>query len=99
MLSIVPTAAVAAEMEGSAKLNAPWTDRTGNARRTLAGFVKQTDADTLLIGIAGHMPYSPMLELYYNGRFAILVPTVDMYAPAIMNAVVSAALAFGGANG
>ncbi len=91
-------AAVAAEMETSAKQNAPWTDRTGNARRTLAGFVRQTGEDTLLIGIAGHMSYSPKLELYYNGRYAILLPTVDLYAPRIMEAVVSAALSMGGAG-
>lgn len=93
------TAAVAAEMEAYAKQNAPWTDRTGNARRTLAGFVKQHGEDTLLIGLAGHMPYSPVLELYYGGRYSIILPTVDSYAPRIMEAVVNASLRMGGMGG
>lgn len=90
------TAAVAAEMETYAKQNAPWIDRTGNARRTLSGFVAQDGEDTLLVGIAGHMYYSPNLELHYGGRYAILAPTTDMYAPRIMDAVVRAALKMGG---
>ena len=88
----------AAEMEGYAKQNAPWTDRTGNARRTLDGFVAQADEDNILIGVAGHMPYSPKLELFYGGRYAILMPTVDTYIPVIMSKVVKAALLFGGGN-
>lgn len=89
------TAAVAAEMEAYAKQNAPWTDRTGNARRTLSGFVLQQDENTMLVGIAGHMYYSPDLEMRYGGRYAILGPTVDMYVPNIMRAVVSAAVRMG----
>lgn len=94
-LSFAVTSA-AAEMEGYAKQNAPWTDRTGNARRTMSGFIMQADEDTLLIGVAGHMSYSPNLELYYGGRYAILLPTVNTYIPMIMGKVVNAALNFGG---
>lgn len=87
---------VAREMEGYAKLNAPWTDRTGKARRTMAGFVQWDEGGDLLVGIAGHMPYSPDLELRYGGRYAILVPTVDSYAPTILERVASAVAAEGG---
>ena len=93
---VLGTAAVAEEMEAYAKQNAPWTDRTGNARRTLSGFVMQEDESTLLIGLAGHMPYSPQLELNYAGKYKIILPTVDSYAPKIMSAVVAAALQKGG---
>lgn len=66
----------AAQMEQSAKLNAPWTDRTGNARRTLAGF---TDAlpHQRYIGVCGNMPYSPSLEMLYGKKYAILYPVVQ----------------------
>lgn len=89
-------AAVAAEMEGYAKLNAPWTDRTGNARRTMTGFAQWSDSGDLVVGVAGHMDYSPKLELRHGRRYAILVPTVDAYAPTILDAVAQAALAQGG---
>ncbi|MBE6760232.1 MAG: hypothetical protein E7554_09155 [Ruminococcaceae bacterium] len=88
--------AVAEEMESVAKQNAPWTDRTGNARRTLAGFSKWDSTGSLVVGIAGHMHYSPRLELHYGGRYAILVPTVDSYAPIILAAVARAVTAQGG---
>lgn len=89
-------AAVAAEMEASAKQNAPWTDRTGRARSTMTGFTQWENEDTLLIGVSGHMSYSPLLELYYGERFAILMPTVEHYLPNIVQAVANAALALGG---
>ena len=89
-------ASVAADMEHYAKRNAPWTDRTGNARRTLTGFVVSEDEDTMLIGLAGMMHYSPKLELNYGGRYAIIVPTLDSYAPRLMDAVVQSALKLGG---
>lgn len=87
------THSVAEQMEAYAKQNAPWTDRTGNARRTLSGFV-DSDESNLYIGVAGHMPYSPLLELYYGGRFKIILPTVDAFAPTIMSAAISAAMSF-----
>ena len=91
-------AAVAQEMESYAKQNAPWTDRTGNARRTMTGFVQWDDNGDLVVGVAGHMPYSPKLELRHGKRYAILVPTVDAYAPTILDAVARAAIAQGGIN-
>ncbi len=89
-------ASVAGEMEDYAKCNAPWTDRTGNARRTMTGFSQFDKSGNLVVGIAGHMPYSPKLELRYGRRYAILVPTVDAYAPTILDAVARAAIAQGG---
>lgn len=91
----IGAAVVSEQMEAYAKQNAPWTDRTGNARRTLSGFVESDGAGSLLIGVAGHMPYSPKLELFYGGRYSILVPTVDAYVPIILSAAVSAAMSFG----
>lgn len=88
--------AAASEMEASAKQNAPWTDRTGNARRTLAGFAQWDSTGSLVVGIAGHMHYSPRPELHYGGRYAILAPTVDAYAPIILAAVARAVTAQGG---
>lgn len=51
------------KMEGYAKANAPWTDRTGNARQTMQGGFKWNDGDKCAAYISGNMEYSPYLEL------------------------------------
>lgn len=76
-------------MEQYAKQNAPWTDRTGNARRTLAGvntFGAEggEDETAYYIGVCGNMPYSPELELGHRQRYAILRPTVQEFAPGLL---------------
>lgn len=92
----------AKEMEGYAKVNAPWHDRTGNARRTLEGFCAD-EFDCVTIGICGNMVYSPRLELGFHGRYAILSPTLEFFSPVLIdmirNAVVAAAASSGGASG
>jgi len=82
-------AAVSGEMEQYAKQAAPWQDRTGNARRTLTGFC-QGEGDSIHIGLAGQMPYSPNLELGFGRRFAVLTPTAEAFAPVIMERLRSA---------
>lgn len=66
----------AERMENYAKKNAPWTDRTGNARRTLEGFT-DVDRHTRYIGVCGNMEYSPSLEMLYGKKYAILYPAVQ----------------------
>lgn len=66
----------AVEMQRYAKLTAPWTDRTGNARRTLTGaFVSETYG-MKEVYIVGRMEYSPKLELGFSGRYSVLLPTL-----------------------
>lgn len=78
---------LAQEAELSAKLLAPWQDRTGNARRTLDGwsYRDESDADTFYIGLSGHMEYSPVLELGHDGRYAIIVPVISELADRLKN--------------
>ena len=88
--------AVAAEMEATAKRDAPWTDRTGNARRTMTGFALWNDNHELLVGVAGHMPYSPELEIKHFRKYSILFPTVYAYINTILTVVMQAAMSEGG---
>lgn len=76
-------------MERYAKEHRPWTDRTGNARRTLEGRSERQGA-VYRIGIAGHMEYSPFLELSHGQRFAILYPTVNALSAEILRGTVAA---------
>lgn len=87
---------VAGQMETTAKRNAPWTDRTGNARRTMTGFAVWDENGGLLVGISGHMPYSPDLEEKHFRKYSILFPTVYSYVNTLMSVVVQAALSEGG---
>ena len=65
----------AARMEGEAKRNAGWTDRTGLARQTITGY-SGWQGKKLRMGVSGNMEYSAYLELGHEGRFAILWATV-----------------------
>lgn len=67
--------AAAAKLEAAAKQEAPWQDRTGLARQTIAGVCDWAGA-ALRIGIAGNMAYSPYLEFCNGGQNAVLWPTI-----------------------
>lgn len=88
--------AIAAAMEDEAKKNAPWTDRTGNARRTLTGFVLADEYDCVNIGLMGRMSYSPQLETGYGRRYAIILPTVERWTPHMMYMIRDAVARQGG---
>ena len=82
----------AARLELYAKQHAPWHDRTGNARRTLEGFCID-EIKTIVIGVCGNMPYSPNLELGFHGRYAVLLPTIEMNSIYMVDMVRSAVAA------
>ncbi|APM41419.1 hypothetical protein BS101_22060 (plasmid) [Clostridium kluyveri] len=51
------------KMESYAKNNAPWNNRTGNARQTIKGDFKWENESKCAAYVAGNMDYSPYLEL------------------------------------
>lgn len=69
-----------------AKVNAPWTDRTGNARAGLGGYVERDGNDFGLI-IFHRVNYGIYLETKYAGRDAIIIPTLDVFGPRVMSAL------------
>lgn len=74
----------AARMEGEAKRNARWTDRTGLARQTITGY-SGWQGKKLRMGVSGNMEYRAYLELGHEGRFAILWATVQANEQKIMD--------------
>jgi hypothetical protein len=66
------------------KTNAPWTDRTGNARQTLNSHAEHT-TEYHEIHLYGGMPYQIFLEVRWAGRFAIIGPAVKFQGLATMN--------------
>ena len=73
------------------KNNAPWTDRTANARNGLSA---QTEVgrNSVTIYLFHTVPYGPWLEVRWSGKFQIINPTVELFAPKLVELV--AKLAF-----
>lgn len=65
--------------ENYAKEYAPWTDRTANARQSLHAFVEELADDAVRLYLAHGMDYGVYLETKYQGRYAILWPTIQAH--------------------
>jgi len=66
-----------------AKSNAPWTDRTSNARNGLTARAGK-EGSTHYIVIAHQVPYGIYLETRWGGKYAILNETVQAMMPQVM---------------
>lgn len=66
-------------VESEAKENAPWQDRTGNARQGLAGLVEDISASVVALHLIHGMDYGVWLELKNSGRYAIILPTMEAH--------------------
>lgn len=62
--------------EGWMKENAPWTDRTGNARATLRTTTEHEAKVHHTIWLFGGVPYQVWLEVRFAGRYAIIGPAI-----------------------
>ena len=82
----------AVEAEQYAKANAPWTDRTGEARKTLKGYVIDEE-QAVGFGIAHRKEYGKQLETARDGKYAILKPTIENLRKGFLD---TARLIFGG---
>lgn len=75
----------AERVETHAKLNAPWADRTGQARNGLIANVYEEGGEVVL-ELAHTAEHGQWLELIQNGRFAIIMPTLEALGPEILRA-------------
>jgi hypothetical protein len=73
--------------------NRPWTDRTHQARSTLETTPEQVEADLVQLLLTHGVEHgwyleginpATMMEMMNAGRWAILVPAVDVWGPVIM---------------
>lgn len=85
---LVAVAAVAGRiatiMQNSAKNNAPWTDRTGNARSGLFGTAETDMSKKMVIIYLSHgamINYGVWLELAHGGKNAIIMKTLERHLP------------------
>jgi hypothetical protein len=70
----------------SMKVEAPWTDRTGNARRTLHGALRE-GANYFIVSLSHGVFYGVFLEKCNEQRFAIVDPTLPTVKDNIMDAI------------
>jgi len=75
-----------ARMQAHAQQNASWTDQTGNARAGLRAVAIRL-ATAVVIVLFHTMSYGKWLELANQGRFQILLPTLQTFYPQILAAL------------
>jgi hypothetical protein len=88
---VAASAKVAPEAEAWMKSNAKWTDRTGNARNGL-GAKSVVNKNQVAIVLYHSVPYGIWLEVRWDGKYAVINPAVEHFAPRYVALV--AALAF-----
>lgn len=76
----------AGRIEAYAKANAPWTDRTGNARQGLTARAFRT-ATGVVLALFHQANYGVFLELKNAGRFAIIMKTLQTHYAPLMAAI------------
>jgi hypothetical protein len=73
----------APDIEAWMKENTPWTDRTGNARQNLRTEVVDLTSE-IVIMLAHGMEYGIFLELAHGGKYEIIGPALDRFAPLVL---------------
>lgn len=81
---------IAAEMVVYAQTNHPWANKTGAAEAGLqAKVVRQGETQwTIMLGHGPDVQYGLWLEVRDGGKYAIILPTLQYFAPRLGNAVV-----------
>ena len=70
--------------ESEAKKNAPWTDRTTNARSGLNARMAQANINNWQLILAHSMYYGIFLETAHSGRYEIIMPTLRSVGQLLM---------------
>lgn len=73
----------APEIEAWMKTNAPWQDRTGNARQTLHTEVEDLALDMVQITLNHGVEYGQYLELSHGGVWSVIAPALDFWGPVV----------------
>ena len=77
----------APDIEAWMKENAPWTDRSGNARQTLWADVAEIARSAVIVILSHGVEYGQYLEWSNGSAYAIVAPAMDHFAPLIWAAI------------
>lgn len=69
--------------QGYMQENASWEDRTGDAREGLVSEFYKTGNEMGIV-LAHTVDYGIWLEVRWSGRYAIIIPTLEVMGPAMM---------------
>lgn len=72
----------APQVEAYAQANAPWADNTGDARAGLVAEVSSQGGEVTL-SLSHSVDYGQWLETIQDGEYAIIMPTLEHFAPQI----------------
>lgn len=75
---------IATKMQNESRRNAPWHDRTGNARSGLFSVVEKEAAEAVVTIYLSHghtVEYGKYLELAMGQKYAIVMPTIQANLP------------------
>ena len=80
---------IASDLEAKARKNAKWTDRTGQARRSITGS-SEANGTTISIKLEGYATndnkeYFQYLEFAKQKKYAILEPTIEENKDEVIN--------------
>lgn len=81
----------ATKSEQTMKMNAPWTDQTGAARNGLGANVV-VSTNKVAVVLFHSVPYGVWLELRWDGKYAIIEPTMAEMGPFFVTAIGKLAL-------
>lgn len=73
----------AKKLQGYAQRNAPWTDRTSLARKSLNASVTTTNKGYRII-LAHGVDYGMWLEFAHERKYAIIMPAIEQKSPEII---------------
>lgn len=71
------------QIENYARLNAPWKDRTTNARNGLIAQSGKQGSEYYIV-LAHRVPYGIWLEVRWSGKYAIIMPTINEFSPKVI---------------
>lgn len=71
-------------IEAYMKINAPWTDRTSNARNGLYAKAGHEKGKRHWIELGHRVQYGIWLEIRFAGKYAIVFPSLVLFGPKIM---------------
>jgi len=70
-------------LETYARKNAPWTDRTSNARTGLHTWVEELSKDIVVLYLSHSVYYGIFLETRAAGRWSAVWPAIQAHLPKI----------------
>ena len=73
-------------VEQYAQANAPWEDQSGAARDGLTAEYEDAGLFKHAIILYHTVDYGIWLEIRWNGRYAIIIPTIEHMGPTVMAA-------------